>query len=94
MTEKTVVVLDGAAVTDVDGLHRYLAEQMALPHYYGANLDALYDVLTEIAAETEIALKNSGLFTERLGRYGRQFLRVLRDAAEDNGYLTLRSDSE
>lgn len=34
--------------------HDYLAEELNLPDYYGKNLDALYDCLTEISCEIEL----------------------------------------
>mgnify|MGYP002514582791 FL=1 len=34
--------------------HDYLKEALNLPDYYGKNLDALYDCLTEIDGEIEL----------------------------------------
>ena len=34
--------------------HDYLKEALNLPDYYGKNLDALYDCLTEIECEMEL----------------------------------------
>lgn len=34
--------------------HDYLKEALNLPDYYGKNLDALYDCLTEIECEIEL----------------------------------------
>lgn len=31
---------------DAEALHRYIAEKLRFPSYYGRNLDALYDVLS------------------------------------------------
>lgn len=35
-------------------LHRRIAEALKAPDYYGYNLDALYDLLTEMAGPAEI----------------------------------------
>ena len=43
------ITLDVERMTSVPALHKYLRSALALPVYYGANLDALYDCLTEIA---------------------------------------------
>lgn len=36
--------------------HDYLKKSLNFPDYYGKNLDALYDCLTEISVETEICI--------------------------------------
>ena len=41
------VVLDGRGMTDRKVVHDELKKQLMLPDYYGRNLDALFDVLTE-----------------------------------------------
>ena len=47
------IILDGKAMTDRPAAHSHLAERLDLPTYYGRNLDALYDMLTDIGADTE-----------------------------------------
>ena len=37
-------------------IHEYIAEKMAFPEYYGHNLDALYDCLTDISEPTAVGL--------------------------------------
>ena len=46
--------------------HNYLKEVLNFPDYYGKNLDALYDCLTEIGVETEIKLINKDLVSKEL----------------------------
>lgn len=48
------ITLDLERMTSVSALHKYLRSALALPVYYGANLDALYDCLTEIVEPTQI----------------------------------------
>ena len=50
------ITLDLERMTSVPALHKYLRSALALPVYYGANLDALYDCLTEIAEPTQIVV--------------------------------------
>lgn len=45
-----VVDLDGAAMTTAAGFHAELARGLGLPSWYGANLDALIDCLTDLDA--------------------------------------------
>lgn len=73
----------------VPALHNYLRSVLALPVYYGANLDALYDCLTELDAATELVVLAAIADEAHLGWYGEQLLQVLQDAAEENGALTV-----
>lgn len=81
------VVLDGKAMVDRVTAHTHLAERLELPTYYGRNLDALYDVLTEIGEETEIILTDPAAVAEQMGKYGEALLATLQEAAEENPRL-------
>lgn len=52
-----LIKLDGKLIKEES--HDYLKKVFNFPDYYGKNLDALYDCLTEIGIETEIHLFNS-----------------------------------
>ena len=83
-------IIEGAAVGSMARLHRLLAEQLDFPGWYGGNLDALYDCLTDLTEETSIILLHSQARTETLGTsYGR-FCRVLTDAAAENPNLHIQ----
>ena len=68
--------LDGKLIKK-DG-HDYLMEALDLPDYYGKNLDALYDCLTEM--ECEIDLINADEVDDDI-------LETFKDAAEENDFL-------
>ena len=84
------VILDGKAMVDRVAAHSHLAERLELPTWYGRNLDALYDVLTEIGRDTEIVLQAPAAVAENLGRYGEALLRTMQEAAEDNPHLIFK----
>ena len=86
------IMLEGRAMTDRAAAHDHLAQRLALPEWYGRNLDALYDCLTEIGAETEIILQDPAAVIELLGKYGEARLATMQEAAESNPKLivTLR----
>lgn len=44
-----VVEIDGATVSNLEQLHEVLKTPLKFPGYYGNNLDALYDVLADLA---------------------------------------------
>lgn len=59
-----MVYLDTREFTDKEASHAYLNEMLEFPEYYGGNLDALYDCLTDLPP-TEIFLEHvdeAGLF--------------------------------
>lgn len=58
------ITLDGKKIRKDE--HDYLKEELDFPDYYGRNLDALYDCLTEIGIETEIELINSEFVSQDL----------------------------
>ena len=81
------VFLDGRAMVDRVSAHSHLAERLELPTWYGRNLDALYDVLTEIGEETEIILTEPAAVAEQMGKYGEALLVTMQEAAEENPVL-------
>ena len=80
--------LDGRAMTDRTAAHDHLKERLALPDYYGRNLDALYDVLMEIGTDTVIILMDPAAVAEQLGKYGEALLYTMQEATESNPHLT------
>lgn len=60
--------------------HKYLKKVFNFPNYYGNNLDALYDCLTDIGVQTEIRLKNKNSVPYDI-------LETFRDAADANPFL-------
>ena len=67
--------------------HAHLAQALELPAYYGKNLDALYDCLTELGPCT-IQLVDAALLRRDDG-YGALILQTLADAARDDPRLHL-----
>lgn len=80
-------ILDASRMASRRAAHEYLQEQLELPEYYGKNLDALHDVLTELE-EAEIAFINC----PEEQTYFQKVLRVFRDAAGENPGLTLTEE--
>ena len=83
------LTLSGGEITDIAELHRVIAAQLGFPEWYGGNLDALYDCLTDVSKPTEITVKNSGALTASLGGYASAFEEVLRQSARENENISL-----
>ena len=77
MNGKRIILLDGRTLT-----HEAIAAALEFPPYYGGNLDALHDCLTEIGQETVIIAAHAAEADARM-------LRVMRAAARENGQLSL-----
>lgn len=78
------VTIDCAGLSREE-LHRALAERLDFPDWYGNNLDALHDQLTEIGEDVHIALVH---FND-MKSCRRGFLRVFTDAVEENLHLSV-----
>ena len=65
-------------------LHDYLQEMLPLPEYYGRNLDALYDCLTELT-DTVVVIECE----EQAGAWYKKVRRVLFDACSKNEELII-----
>lgn len=83
------IILDIEKMRSLPMLHKYLHTALALPEYYGANLDALYDCLTEMSEPTELVVPKKVADEAYLGWYGQQFLQMLEDAAAANEALQI-----
>ena len=81
--------IDGISVTSMEDIHNILAQQLEFPAWYGGNLDALHDCLTELHEETDLSIIHPEALLETLGPAYVRLCRVLSDAAEENPYLKL-----
>ena len=77
------IIIDCAGITTPLGMHAAMAQAMAFPGWYGCNLDALYDCLTEVTEQTHLTL----VHTQDLGLFMAGFRKVLQDASQANHRL-------
>ncbi|MCM1135985.1 MAG: barstar family protein [Clostridium sp.] len=77
-------ILNGDELTSREILHNTLADSLGFPDWYGKNLDALYDCLTDLHEEVEIMLLHENTLAEHLGNYAPLLAKVIREAAENN----------
>lgn len=78
------ITLDGNILSDAALVHDYLREQLQFPEYYGKNLDALYDCLTDLD-DIEITITPA----DEDGAIYRRILRVFKSAENENDSITL-----
>ena len=82
--------LDGARLRDREEALELLGQALALPEWWGRNLDALYDCLTDLGRPVRLEVFRRETMVET--PFGRRLLRVLRDAAEELPWLELETD--
>ena len=73
-------------------LHKAFADALSFPDYYGNNLDALHDCLTDISEETRLRLVNWADAEEKLGSYARSTKRAILEATIENKKLAVIFD--
>ena len=89
-----IIVLEGETMLSRREAHEHLAQQLALPDYYGRNLDALYDVLTEREGPTRIIIRHGNTLLSWLGDYGKALIQTMLDADRVNPGLEVLFDEE
>ena len=78
------VILDGNILADATQVHDYLKEMLEFPEYYGKNLDALHDCLTDLE-NVEITITSP----DDAGAIFQRILRVFKAADRENETLYL-----
>ena len=78
------ITLDGNILSDAAMVHDYLIEMLEFPEYYGKNLDALHDCLTDLEHIdiTITAPKEDGAIFQKI-------LRVFKAAERESESLKL-----
>lgn len=89
-----ICILDGKKIENREMLHDLLIDSLGLPEWYGRNLDALYDCLTDVSEEMEIQFLHTGEMEERLGSYAVSLMKAVRMAAEDNRRIHLNIEDD
>ena len=79
------ITIDCAEIPDKAALHQALAQELRFSEYYGNNLDALYDCLTDIQEDITVTL----LRFDTMGSFRAGFRAVLEEAEQDNSHLII-----
>ncbi|MGE5329128.1 MAG: barstar family protein [Deltaproteobacteria bacterium] len=78
------VILKGSQITSKKALHNILKAELELPDYYGENLDALWDVLSEeIEDPLVIIWQDFHISKEFLGDYAEKVIKLFEDAKNE-----------
>lgn len=78
------ITLNGKKMTDRSSAHVYIASKLGFPDYYGKNLDALADCVSEFCLDKYIRFSHFDEAENNLGEYARRLTEVFTDIAQDN----------
>lgn len=83
------ITIDCTPMDTPAAFHTALAQELSFPAWYGGNLDALFDCLTELGEDIELILENWHTLEYRLGDYSGKVLYVFHCATRENPHLTV-----
>jgi ribonuclease inhibitor len=78
------IILDCSTISCAKQLHKALKEALQFPEWYGHNLDALMDCLTELEEDTHLVL----IGWDQSAEYSSRFESVFTHAATENEGFT------
>ena len=81
-------VIHGDLMTTRQAAHAELARALEFPEYYGANLDALWDMIS--ATDADVVFLDVEKMLRALGAYGCKILETFYEAAEENEGFTVQ----
>ena len=87
-------IIDLAGAGSEEDIQERIAESLPLPDYYGGNLDALYDVLTEMGDGWHIVIVNQNDVDEEVRNYVEDLIEVLEDASAVVDDLTVEYEED
>lgn len=81
-------IIHGDLISGWDPLYDQLSRNLNLPEWFGRNLDALYDCLTDLQ-DAQITIYHWSRLSDCLGTKANMLRQVLTDAGLENPTLTV-----
>ncbi len=86
------VTVDCSNITSRAEFHEALAKALSFPDWYGKNLDALHDCLTDIFEDTRIQFEHWEILEAHLGSYSAAIQWAMTHAAGENPAIQVYFD--
>ena len=74
-----IFILDGSRFTSKQEAHEYIQRTLGFPSYYGKNLDALDDCLSELSRDVGVIMTGADVARSALGGYADGILEDFED---------------
>ena len=81
--------LDPEQLADKEAMTAFMERELDLPEWFGGNLDALSDVLSEVSDETVFVVEVGSVGAFTADGYPKKVIRVISAAAKENPHLHL-----
>lgn len=85
------LVIDGSVIKNKGDLHNTIKTTLSFPEWYGNNLDAMFDCLTDLSEEAAVTFVNFAMLRENLGRYADNTKKVFLNAAKENPRINVET---
>ncbi len=82
-------IVDCTGIATAKEFHAKLKQVLSLPEWYGHNLDAMHDCLTEIGTPVKLILDNFSALKNAMGDQAGRILYVLHTCTEENPNLEI-----
>lgn len=78
-----IILLDGNKIKSKSDVHSLFSMELAFPEWYGKNLDALHDMLTDISDEIGIIAVNTDQLEINLGKWWKSLSKLLLETSDE-----------
>ena len=83
------MVIDGDFMVTKDLMYAHLSRVFSFPTYFGNNLDALWDVMSECGEPTTVEFTHVDAVVEHLGTYGEKLVALFQKLDEKHDCYTI-----
>jgi ribonuclease inhibitor len=82
------IIINGESIKNVNDFHQQIKRLLNFPGYYGENLDALWDCLSELETPITIIWKDHTISAANLNSYFDRIAHIFKDAEKEfKGFL-------